>query len=133
MTEDICGHHAERWPVDDLIAKRTLTIAQHDPVLGFLDDEEVTLDPPLQIDQDFGDLFAGQVFHGQRLLVEAVDLLADRGSNYADISGRVVKTYDLLQRAGELADQASSKAIAFERNPNPRTRVRSHLVLVWCI
>jgi hypothetical protein len=59
-------------------------------------------------------LLARQPINRQSGLVVMVDLLADPGTDHADVAGRLAHADHVLERAGKLADQAAQEEIAFQ-------------------
>ena len=112
--EDVRGHHTQRRPVDHLPGERASPVAEHDLLVGLLDDVEVSLDPPLQIDEHLWRPARARALDAQRRPIALVDLVADALADDADEPCGLIQPDHLLQGPRELADQRAEKDVVLQ-------------------
>jgi hypothetical protein len=89
-------------------------VAEHDLLVGLLDDVEVAVDAALQVDEHAGDLFTAERVDLQGRAVVAVDRTPDVLADDADEARGFLEADDVLERARELTKDGSKERVARE-------------------
>ena len=103
--EDVRGHHAHRRAAENLFAEGAASIAEHDFVVGLIDDEKIATDAAFEIDERIGDLLAIHLFGAEGGAIARVDAVADALADEADKTAGLVEADDVFKFSRELPDQ----------------------------
>ncbi|GEM95190.1 hypothetical protein RSP03_42570 [Cereibacter sphaeroides] len=99
-----------------MLAEGAAPVAEYDTLFALFEDVEIALDTPLQIHQHRADLISAKRFNLQSTAVGAIDMLAHRAADNADVSRRFVEANDLLKRAGQFPKQRTQEDVGSQRH-----------------
>ncbi|OFW71393.1 MAG: hypothetical protein A2W02_02265 [Alphaproteobacteria bacterium RBG_16_64_48] len=99
VTEDVRGHHAQRWPIADQLTERTGAVTKDDPILSLLYYEEAALNATFEVHHYVSNLRGREPIDLQCVAIFIVEFLANGVAYNADVTGRLINSERVLKRA----------------------------------